>query len=675
MVSFGIGFGLTAIRAAGGGAVVPVNAVAPAITGTNAVGEMLTATPGTYSGSPTSRSYVWKRGGTVIPLQVGATCMVPPNAAGLTITVEETAYNAFGASAATASAATTSIARTYMASAFDTTTGLWSHCQVLKSGYSGNLVELYMDGVAKICAPTSQGLLDRADIEAWWQARSSYTGLGGKMPRVRNMYSQGTATTAHFTQSVEAYMPILDMNAWDDDGLIALSFNGYNGRDSYWDGSEPQTTALPVSVAEINTFMQVVSGTLTFKTCEHTVAMVVKGLTNVGTSASGGGQCYLAGMKATTSASTNNWGLRSGAFNWAGPYGLGVTSGTTLESPASTLRAPANKCLVAEMQTVTVTNTIDGFTPVANAVVNIRLNNDTAQQWTANTSVARTASAGSSGFLSIGRGPTGGGGTGGGTNASTATNDGESFAFYAMAYVDAPLSTGSGGGIVDNRNASYASMMKALNVRDDYTTNIVTFGASSSGGYAGNAGMGFSVRLRNLFGSKARVSTYAMTSARIAYHLVPNKTALAAQVISGKRNIAIMYMAAPDIGTNTGDSTYYTGAQTQANAVTFAQALIAAGFYKVFISTFITPGFATTSNPIGPSGCITEVGNFNTAVLNSANQTAGGYTAIDLHTALGSNVVDYTNYHYNDTSSHPRAELTHGLTASAYASAIAADVI
>lgn len=652
-----------ATRGGGGsGGSAPVNTVAPAITGTATVGETLTATTGTWTNSPASYAYVWKRAGTVIPMETTNTCMVPPNAATETITVEVTATNGSGSSTAAASSATAAIARAYLASSFASATGIWSHCMGIQSGYSGSLVDIDMDGVTKTCAMDSKGLLDRADIEAWWALRTSYTGLGGVMPRVSKIYCQGTTTTAHLVQATDQYRPILDMNNWRSDGTIPLAFNGYNGRSSMWDGSDPQTTSIPVPVAEQLSYMQVAPSTLTFRTGEHTVALVVEGVSSIGTNSP---QQYLAGMKALTNSAVNNWGLRSGSLNWAGPYGLGVTSGSTpatmFENPASVLRMPTTRCLIAEMQSVTATNTIDGFTPASNAVVNIRVNNDTAQEWTANTAVARTASNGASGFFALGRGPT----------AAAGTPDGTAFAFYSMVYFNDPLSTGSAP-VVDNRSASYASAMKCMNVRNDDTTVVTVFGASSAVGYAGSAGLGFASRIGPLFGPKVRTQTYAMSNGRISTHMYPNATALAAQAVSGKRNIAILYAVSPDIG----QSPYYTGVQAFDYARLFAQALIASGnWYSVYIATFISSKFGATLNPIGPAGCVAEVAAFNAEVMTPANMTSYGYTGIDIVNTLTATERDVSNYHYHDTSGHARAEITQGLMATIFANAISADVI
>lgn len=84
----------------------PVNSVAPAITGTAKVGQTLTSTPGTWSGSPTF-TRVWRAGGVVILGATGATYVPVTGDIGKTITVTVTGTNDRGNnrvnSAATAS--------------------------------------------------------------------------------------------------------------------------------------------------------------------------------------------------------------------------------------------------------------------------------------------------------------------------------------------------------------------------------------------------------------------------------------------------------------------------------------------------------------------------------------------------------------------------------------------
>lgn len=644
----------------GGSSLAPANTVAPAITGTNIAGEVLSVTNGTWTNSPSSFTYVWKRAGIVIPDEIYNTCVIPPIAATETITCEVTAINGSGSSMAVSNT-TATIARQALASAFATPVGAWSHCIGLTAAYTGPaLCDIVMDGVTKTCNMNSKGLLDfTGDIIPWWQARTSYTGYGGVMPRVSKIYAQGTTTTAHFLQATYKYMPIMDLNNIKPDGTIPLSFSSFNGRDTYWDEVAGAMVTIGLGNEEQNCYMQMATSSIVVKAADHTLAMVVEGATNLGNNS---GQKYLAGMKAVAGAS--NWGLRTGNNSWSTQYGLGVTSGTTIESPTTALKIPNTRCLVAEMQTTLAANPIDGVTASGtNAVVNIRVNNDTSQEWTANT-IARSASNLSSGFFSLGRGPTG---TSGG-------NDGSCFAFYGAVLVNDPISTGSAP-VVDNRTASYASLMKCLNVRNDASTAITVFGASSAASYAGTTGGGFPVRLRDILGPKVMTQVYAAAGAQIGNNMVANKTALAGQYVAGKRNIAVIYSCAPDIGQDATGTV--TGNDVLVRAGTLAQELISSGnWYKVFVCTFITPAFTTATNPNGAAYCRAEVANFNTAVMTPANMVTYPYTGIDVVTGIGASASDYTNAQYNDTSNgHARTEKSHILIANIIASAVAPHVI
>lgn len=85
----------------------PVNSAVPAITGTAQVGQTLTATTGTWSGSP-SYAYQWKRGATAISGTTASTYALVSADLGATITVTVTASNAGGSATAT-SAATSAV--------------------------------------------------------------------------------------------------------------------------------------------------------------------------------------------------------------------------------------------------------------------------------------------------------------------------------------------------------------------------------------------------------------------------------------------------------------------------------------------------------------------------------------------------------------------------------------
>jgi len=87
----------------------PAFTAAPAITGTATVGQDLTATPGTVTGSPTPAvSYQWYRDGIAVSGATETTYTLTSDDEGATMTVEETAVNGLG-SARSVSAATAAV--------------------------------------------------------------------------------------------------------------------------------------------------------------------------------------------------------------------------------------------------------------------------------------------------------------------------------------------------------------------------------------------------------------------------------------------------------------------------------------------------------------------------------------------------------------------------------------
>ena len=81
-------------------ATAPVNTVLPVVSGTTYVGDLLTTTDGTWSGSPTSFSYQWKRGATNIGTNANTYTLVSADA-NTNITCVVTATNATGSTPAT----------------------------------------------------------------------------------------------------------------------------------------------------------------------------------------------------------------------------------------------------------------------------------------------------------------------------------------------------------------------------------------------------------------------------------------------------------------------------------------------------------------------------------------------------------------------------------------------
>lgn len=78
----------------------PQNTERPGIQGTTVVGNTLTCTPGSWTGSPTSYAYSWRRDGVAIAGATGNTYALVAADAGRTITCTSTATNAGGATTA-----------------------------------------------------------------------------------------------------------------------------------------------------------------------------------------------------------------------------------------------------------------------------------------------------------------------------------------------------------------------------------------------------------------------------------------------------------------------------------------------------------------------------------------------------------------------------------------------
>ena len=124
----------------------PINTVAPVIGGAAIVGNVLTATAGTWTGSaPISYAYQWKRGSTNVGTNASTYTLVTADS-GSTMTVVVTATNSAGNASATAIG---------MGPVVDASSGVWS---ILKLGGSGAItgIDIARDG-GKVCRPDSGG--------------------------------------------------------------------------------------------------------------------------------------------------------------------------------------------------------------------------------------------------------------------------------------------------------------------------------------------------------------------------------------------------------------------------------------------------------------------------------------------------------------------------------------
>jgi hypothetical protein len=98
-----------ASRAADAALKVPVNSVAPAITGTATEGETLSLSDGTWSNTPDAYVYIWKRDGVVIAGAAAATYELVTADVDKVITASVKATN-LGVSAVANSNATAAVA-------------------------------------------------------------------------------------------------------------------------------------------------------------------------------------------------------------------------------------------------------------------------------------------------------------------------------------------------------------------------------------------------------------------------------------------------------------------------------------------------------------------------------------------------------------------------------------
>lgn len=98
-----------ASRAADAALKLPVNSVAPAITGTETEGETLTCSSGTWSNTPDAYAYQWNRNGSAIAGATASTRVLAAADVDATLTCTVKATN-LGVSAVATSAATGVIA-------------------------------------------------------------------------------------------------------------------------------------------------------------------------------------------------------------------------------------------------------------------------------------------------------------------------------------------------------------------------------------------------------------------------------------------------------------------------------------------------------------------------------------------------------------------------------------
>jgi hypothetical protein len=128
----------------------PVNTAAPSITGTSSVGSTLTATTGTWTGTPTpTLSGQWCRGSTPISGATGATYTVVSGDVGSVLKYRQTATNVAGSASADSNGITATTASTWiLADGTWNDAGTWDDDAVWNDGSTASGAANYVDRVA-----------------------------------------------------------------------------------------------------------------------------------------------------------------------------------------------------------------------------------------------------------------------------------------------------------------------------------------------------------------------------------------------------------------------------------------------------------------------------------------------------------------------------------------------
>ena len=149
MYGYGNSFFLTtrAILAESNAAVLPVNTVAPVISGSTSLGSVLSSTTGTWTGTPTiTFTYQWYRGATLITGATSSTYTIVVADSAAALTCQVTATNGAGSVSATSNAITAQTFTAPVNTVAPTITGTAQEGQTLTSStgtWSGNPIPTY----------------------------------------------------------------------------------------------------------------------------------------------------------------------------------------------------------------------------------------------------------------------------------------------------------------------------------------------------------------------------------------------------------------------------------------------------------------------------------------------------------------------------------------------------
>ena len=200
----GLGIGLDIARKIGEAAVAPSNTVAPAISGTAVVGQVLTTTTGTWTGSPApTYSYQWKRGATNIGTNSSTYTLVQADAGNTSnITCVVTATNTAGSANATSNTV----------------------AQILDANANTYLVNSTNDGNATFKSAINQFAIDLKTNSLWTKMSRIYPFLGGTSAKCAVDLVTGTSGTFNGTFTYSANGPLPNgTNALFDTGLNATT--------------------------------------------------------------------------------------------------------------------------------------------------------------------------------------------------------------------------------------------------------------------------------------------------------------------------------------------------------------------------------------------------------------------------------------------------------------------
>lgn len=209
--------------------VAPENVTAPSVTGTAVVGETLTTTDGTWTGTPEPTfSYQWYRGATLISGATNNTYTLVSADAGQNIKCTVTATNTAGS--ASADSNTEAIFDTIMDSQTDVYNA-WSMVRLLRGAYYGSpIIRLRRtnDNAESNFGVSTNGLLDETAITTW---------VGANSATLVTVYAQD-GSTRHFTNTTPSEQPtfvnagVIIKRTGLGSGAIARPAADFNGTQS-----------------------------------------------------------------------------------------------------------------------------------------------------------------------------------------------------------------------------------------------------------------------------------------------------------------------------------------------------------------------------------------------------------------------------------------------------------